>query len=76
MAEGKVEIGPLKFCQWGEGWWCKWNWTDQVILRKEVEVGEERLKRRSLVGKLNENDNLPYCGEYLLVILDSAALLL
>ena len=35
-----------------------------------------RSKRRVLVMKCNENDNLPCCGENLSVILDGAVLLL
>ena len=35
-----------------------------------------RSKRRVLIMKCNENDNLPYCEENLSVMLDSAALLL
>ena len=45
-------------------------------LRKEVKVVRGRSKRRVLVMKYNENDNLPCCGEYLSVMLDGAALLL
>ena len=35
-----------------------------------------RSKRRVLVMKCNENDNLPCCGQNLSVMLDGAALLL
>ena len=35
-------------------------------------MGKGGPKKRVLVMKCNENDNLPYCGEYLSVILDSA----
>ena len=35
--------------------------------------GKNGRKKRVLVMKCNENDNLTYCGEYLSVFLDSAA---
>ena len=45
-------------------------------LRKEVKVVGGRSKRRVLVMKCNENDNVPCCGEYLSVMLDGVAWLL
>ena len=43
----------------GSDWPCR--------LRKDVQVEEGRPKKRDLVIKCDENDNFPYCGEYLSV---------
>ena len=42
------------------------DWTDRVI-EKGGGSGGRKVKTRVLVMKYNENDNLPYCAEYLSV---------
>ena len=61
-------IGLRKFCHWSKGWWRQWDWTSEVV-EKGGESGGRKVKKRVLVMKCNENDNLPCCGENLSVML-------